>query len=196
MGGQINCSRADNIYRSQSLWLWKSTDIRNGGPLMHATDLFFLTLGNTHLDYSNRMEYSIDLMMIYLKILIFSGCLHLWFRFLICLLPSLWLLFVLQCHQPDVDATKPEPSTSSGGLLSMTQYLRDQPKSIPQKFRPRRHICSFCNHAFMRPTELARHVRIHTGEKPYKCSECGRAFAQKGQLRNHYARNHLIFNAD
>ncbi|XP_017576982.1 zinc finger protein 236 isoform X2 [Pygocentrus nattereri] len=45
--------------------------------------------------------------------------------------------------------------------------------------------CQYCPKSFKKPSDLVRHIRIHTGEKPYKCDECGKSFTVKSTLDCH-----------
>ena len=47
------------------------------------------------------------------------------------------------------------------------------------------HECDGCGKVFGRQTDLARHVRTHTNEKPYECAVCDEAFRTSGQLGTH-----------
>ncbi|XP_066964675.1 protein tramtrack, beta isoform-like isoform X19 [Macrobrachium rosenbergii] len=45
--------------------------------------------------------------------------------------------------------------------------------------------CSFCGRIFRWPWLLQRHIRIHTGERPYSCPYCSYAAAQKFDVTKH-----------
>ncbi|XP_030219050.1 zinc finger protein 865 isoform X1 [Gadus morhua] len=63
-------------------------------------------------------------------------------------------------------------------------WARRNPSFEPAK--PKKcFVCPFCCKVFERSGHLERHVRIHTGEKPYGCQICGRFFNQKGSLKIH-----------
>ena len=51
--------------------------------------------------------------------------------------------------------------------------------------RPIKYFCDYCGKGFDRNSKLEVHKRIHTGEKPFKCNQCEKAFAQKGGLKSH-----------
>ena len=47
------------------------------------------------------------------------------------------------------------------------------------------HQCVYCAKEFKKPSDVVRHVRIHTHEKPFKCGHCFRSFAVKSTLTAH-----------
>ncbi|XP_039441719.1 zinc finger protein 845-like [Culex pipiens pallens] len=52
------------------------------------------------------------------------------------------------------------------------------------------HTCEICGKQFAARKNLTRHMLIHTGELPYKCDMCTRAYRQAGDLKDHIRGQH------
>ncbi|NWU40773.1 ZBT8B protein, partial [Hylia prasina] len=47
------------------------------------------------------------------------------------------------------------------------------------------HKCPFCPYTAKQKGILKRHIRSHTGERPYPCDTCGKRFTRQEHLRSH-----------
>lgn len=53
-----------------------------------------------------------------------------------------------------------------------------------------KYTCSECGKDFRQREDLRRHYRIHTGEKPYACPWCSHRCTQLSHLKDHVKRRH------
>lgn len=63
--------------------------------------------------------------------------------------------------------------------------LTEHVKSVHMKIK--RHFCDFCSAGFWYSGALKRHLRVHSGERPFACNYCKDArFKDVGTLANHH----------
>ncbi|XP_051991397.1 zinc finger protein 40-like [Xyrauchen texanus] len=48
-----------------------------------------------------------------------------------------------------------------------------------------KYVCDYCKRACAKPSVLLKHIRSHTGERPYPCVTCGFSFKTKSNLYKH-----------
>lgn len=47
------------------------------------------------------------------------------------------------------------------------------------------HFCTFCPYQTYLKHDMVKHVRTHTGERPFACEMCGKRFSRKDRLQSH-----------
>uniref|UniRef100_A0A8C5ML56 C2H2-type domain-containing protein n=1 Tax=Leptobrachium leishanense TaxID=445787 RepID=A0A8C5ML56_9ANUR len=92
------------------------------------------------------------------------------------------------------EETGGESSESQGDdytSASMSADLRNENhgQTLPRRRRSSRtqtmHPCEVCGKRFTNNSHLARHYKVHSGEKPFPCGVCGKMFARKSHVADH-----------
>ena len=77
-------------------------------------------------------------------------------------------------------------------MMRWNEQIREEEmtttKGVKRK-RTQQHECDVCEKSFSR-SEFAKHMRIHTNEKPYECDVCEKRFRHSGTFANTHAYSH------
>ncbi|XP_077108937.1 zinc finger protein 831 [Ranitomeya variabilis] len=77
------------------------------------------------------------------------------------------------------------PTSPAGLLGASTGKLRSIGK----------HICAHCGRDCLKPSVLEKHIRSHTGERPFPCNICGISFKTQSNLYKHRRTQTHVNNA-
>lgn len=78
-----------------------------------------------------------------------------------------------------------DPDTGNTITIKPLQSKQTPEQREKLAAKKRMYVCPFCGHIFSCSSNLSRHKRVHTGDKPYKCAHCGAAFSNSSNRRKH-----------
>uniref|UniRef100_A0A8C0IT99 Zinc finger protein 831 n=1 Tax=Chelonoidis abingdonii TaxID=106734 RepID=A0A8C0IT99_CHEAB len=98
-------------------------------------------------------------------------------------------------HSERIDQPQPVAQKQAGQTLTLnlvsspvlpSSSCPNAPIGSPGKYKnARKYICKHCGRDCLKPSVLEKHIRSHTGERPFPCTTCGIAFKTQSNLYKH-----------
>ena len=79
---------------------------------------------------------------------------------------------------------------SSYQCIQLDTSIRTPEEKFHSYFSVKTYICEICSKRFCEKWLLSRHLRVHTGERPFKCTLCNYSAGQSFNLKRHMAMKH------
>lgn len=93
----------------------------------------------------------------------------------------------------EVEEESLHPLSSAESLSDIsTDQVNKMIEALDNNCGQRKFICDWigCDKSFDYKHALNRHMRVHTGEKPFKCRFCNYRCAQQTYIKDHENRRH------
>uniref|UniRef100_A0A7N6F764 HIVEP zinc finger 1 n=1 Tax=Anabas testudineus TaxID=64144 RepID=A0A7N6F764_ANATE len=93
-----------------------------------------------------------------------------------------------QSLSASVPSTIQVPVTPGSNQVQMTTVMNFSAEQVSKDQKPKKpgkYVCEYCSRACAKPSVLLKHIRSHTGERPYPCVTCGFSFKTKSNLYKH-----------
>ena len=98
----------------------------------------------------------------------------------------------VHCGETDPAAKTKHMCDLCGKVFRRAHGLRYHVEGVHMKKRD--YVCVHCGKKFLINSKLTEHMRIHTGEKPFKCFACDYRSNRHGNVRLHVKKVHKIQN--
>lgn len=95
----------------------------------------------------------------------------------------------LRCHQRSHSALKPYECPECGMVFKHYSVMEGHRRKHTDSTRS--HLCNICGKTFKYSSLLHQHQYLHTGQKPFRCPECGKKFAFAQNMKAHCRQHRL-----